>query len=79
MCCGDSNVSAITRIEWTNETLDCLVGCSKISPGCANCLTNCCGCKNVNRAAGNPSSLGLPGIRVETRRTGVPEAVRRVE
>jgi len=27
----------MTKIEWTNETWNPITGCSKISPGCANC------------------------------------------
>lgn len=27
----------MTKIEWTNKTWNPIVGCSKVSPGCANC------------------------------------------
>jgi len=44
-------MSDASKIEWTNATLNCLVGCKKISPGCANCYA----CKEVIRMAGNPN------------------------
>lgn len=44
-------MSDTSKIEWTNATLNCLVGCKKISPGCANCYA----CKDVIRMAGNPN------------------------
>jgi len=30
-------MSSNTKIEWTDETWNPLVGCTKVSPGCANC------------------------------------------
>jgi DNA repair photolyase len=33
---GD-NLSTQTSIEWTEQTWNPAVGCSKVSPGCANC------------------------------------------
>jgi protein gp37 len=30
-------MSTKTSIEWTEQTWNPAVGCSKISPGCANC------------------------------------------
>lgn len=39
-----------TKIEWTNETWNPIIGCSKISPGCDNCYAE----KMANRLASNP-------------------------
>jgi protein gp37 len=32
-----NNVFAMSKIEWTEETWNPLIGCSKVSPGCKNC------------------------------------------
>jgi protein gp37 len=44
-------MSDVTKIEWTNATLNALIGCEKISPGCAYCYA----CKDVIRMASNPN------------------------
>jgi protein gp37 len=44
-------MSDVSMIEWTDATLNILVGCDKVSPGCANCYA----CKEVVRMAGNPN------------------------
>lgn len=43
-------MAAKTGISWTDRTWSPLVGCSKVSPGCANCYA----VKEVRRLAGNP-------------------------
>lgn len=40
-----------SAIEWTDGTWNFLVGCEKISPGCAGCYA----CKDVKRMGGNPN------------------------
>lgn len=40
-----------SKIEWTDATWNFLLGCDKVSPGCANCYA----CKEVIRMAGNPN------------------------
>jgi protein gp37 len=40
-----------SKIEWTNGTWNCVLGCEKISPGCAGCYA----IKDVIRMAGNPN------------------------
>ena len=30
-------MTALTKIEWTSLTWNPVTGCSKVSPGCANC------------------------------------------
>lgn len=37
-----------TKIEWTNETWNPIVGCSRVSPGCENCYAE----RMANRLAG---------------------------
>ena len=44
-------MSATSTIEWTDRTWNSLVGCTKVSPGCAGCYA----CKDVVRMAGNPN------------------------
>jgi Bacteriophage protein gp37 len=34
---GDVNMSDKSTIEWTDATWNPVTGCSKVSPGCANC------------------------------------------
>jgi protein gp37 len=43
-------MSDVSLIEWTNRTWNFLLGCEKISPGCASCYA----CKECLRMAGNP-------------------------
>ena len=43
-------MSAESTIEWTDGTWNPVVGCTKVSPGCANCYA----VKDVLRMAGNP-------------------------
>ncbi|MDB5057225.1 MAG: hypothetical protein JWO59_697 [Chloroflexi bacterium] len=40
-----------TGITWTNTTWNPILGCSKVSPGCANCYA----VRSVHRMAGNPN------------------------
>ena len=44
-------MSDLSKIEWTTATLKALVGCEKVSPGCANCYS----CRDVIRMAGHPN------------------------
>lgn len=44
-------MSDISKIEWTDCTWNFLLGCEKVSPGCAACYA----CKEVLRMAGNPN------------------------
>lgn len=44
-------MSAQSMIEWTDATWNSLVGCDKVSPGCAGCYA----IKDVIRMAGNPN------------------------
>ncbi len=44
-------MSQLSSIEWTNATWNFLLGCEKISPGCAYCYA----VKEVLRMAGNPN------------------------
>lgn len=44
-------MSSTSSIEWTNATWNFLLGCDKVSPGCAGCYA----VKNVLRMAGNPN------------------------
>lgn len=39
-----------SKIEWTDATWPVVIGCEKVSPGCANCYA----VKEANRLAGNP-------------------------
>src|SRR5262245_41544563 len=41
----------LTKIEWTNATWNFLIGCDKISPGCAFCYA----VKEAIRMEGNPN------------------------
>jgi protein gp37 len=41
----------MTKIEWADETWNPVLGCSKISAGCANCYA----IRHVHRMAGNPN------------------------
>jgi protein gp37 len=44
-------MSAVSSIEWTDRTWNFIIGCDKISPGCAYCYA----VKDVIRMAGNPN------------------------
>lgn len=44
-------MSDVSKIEWTNATWNFLLGCKKISPGCANCYA----IKDVYRMGFNPN------------------------
>jgi protein gp37 len=44
-------MSDVSKIEWTNATWNFLLGCDKISPGCAGCYA----VKDVLRMADNPN------------------------
>ncbi|QJX01172.1 DUF5131 family protein [Frigoriglobus tundricola] len=44
-------MSTKSTIEWTNATWNFLLGCDKVSPGCAGCYA----VKDVIRMAGNPN------------------------
>ena len=46
-----------TGIEWTDETWNPVTGCSKVSPGCANCYAETLA---LTRLAGKPGYPGLP-------------------
>lgn len=48
---GRTNMSDVSKIEWTNATWNFIVGCKKVSPGCAGCYA----LKDVIRMAGNPN------------------------
>jgi len=50
-------VSDTTGIEWTNATWNPVTGCSKVSPGCANCYAERLA---LTRLAGRPGYPGLP-------------------
>ncbi len=41
----------MSKIEWTDETWNPIVGCSKVSPGCKNCYA----IRDAHRMAGNPN------------------------
>lgn len=41
----------MSKIEWTEETWNPIVGCSKVSPGCQNCYA----IREAHRMAGNPN------------------------
>lgn len=43
----------MTKIEWTEKTWNPIVGCSKVSPGCANCY--------AERMAKRLQAMGKPG------------------
>jgi protein gp37 len=40
-----------TKIQWTDETLNCVTGCTQLSAGCANCYAR----KNALRLQHNPN------------------------
>jgi protein gp37 len=40
-----------TKIEWADETWNCITGCTPLSAGCANCYAR----KNALRMQGNPN------------------------
>ncbi len=40
-----------TKIQWTDETWNCITGCTQLSPGCANCYAR----KNALRLQKNPN------------------------
>lgn len=44
-------MSDVSTIEWTNATWNFILGCDKVSPGCAGCYA----VKDVLRMAGNPN------------------------
>ena len=44
----------MTKIEWTNETWNPIIGCNKISPGCDNCYAE----KMAHRLKFNPKTVG---------------------
>ena len=46
-----------TGISWTDETWNPVTGCSKVSPGCANCYAETLA---LTRLAGRPGYPGLP-------------------
>jgi protein gp37 len=46
-----------TAIEWTDETWNPVTGCSKVSPGCANCYAETLA---LTRLAGKAGYPGLP-------------------
>src|SRR4051812_12745231 len=46
-----TSVSLESFIEWTMATWNIILGCVKVSPGCAGCYA----IKEVNRMAGNPN------------------------
>lgn len=46
-----------TNIEWTDATWNPVTGCSKVSPGCANCYAERMA---LTRLAGKPGYPGLP-------------------
>ena len=50
-------MSDTTGIEWTNATWNPVTGCSKVSPGCANCYAERLA---LTRLAGRPGYPGLP-------------------
>lgn len=43
----------MTKIEWTNETLNPIIGCSKVSEGCENCYAERMACRlaHMNKRA----------------------------
>ena len=47
----------MSRIEWTEQTWNPIVGCSVVSPGC----TNCYAMKMANRLAANPATPHYAG------------------
>ncbi len=54
-------MSDLSKIEWTNATWNFLLGCDKVSPGCAGCYA----VKDVLRMSGNPNpkvSLANTGL-----------------
>jgi len=49
-----------SKIEWTNHTFNPWIGCTKVSPGCANCYAETLmdkRLKQVNWGKGNPRKL----------------------
>lgn len=50
---SDNNMSLSSKIEWTESTWNPVTGCSKVSPGCANCYAEAMA-KRL-KAMGNPS------------------------
>ncbi len=46
-----------SRIEWTDATWNPVTGCSKVSPGCANCFAEALA---MGRLKGKPGYPGLP-------------------
>lgn len=44
-------MSSVSKIHWTDATWNPCAGCTKMSPGCANCYA----IRNAKRMAGNPN------------------------
>src|SRR3990172_5847968 len=70
-------MSATTKIEWTNKTWNCVRGCSLVSAGCKNCYAM----KQAHRfsGAGGPyeglTEIGPDGARWTGKIRLVPEAL----
>lgn len=60
---------AETSIEWTDRTWNPVVGCAKVSPGCARCYAETMGSKLAEMAK---SDIGAGRIHLNDKKGGDP-------
>jgi len=51
----------MTKIEWTDKSWNPVTGCTKCSPGCANCYAEA----NISRLQANPKGTGKVPERIQ--------------
>lgn len=66
-------MSATTKIEWCDATFNPWIGCTKVSPGCANCYAAVSTRARVLRAGGH-ETWGRGAVRSRTKTWGQPVA-----
>ena len=64
-------MGTVTKIQWTDHTFNPWIGCSKVSPGCANCYAEALMDRRMGKAKWGPG-----GTRVRTSSANWREPVR---
>lgn len=68
----------MTKIQWTEETWNPVVGCARVSPGCENCYAERVAHRGLTKSHRGLTVVGNHGPRWTGEARFVPEALSEV-